>query len=36
VSRQTKEIKVVILKYNCNVEKLIEHTTQYVAGELSC
>jgi len=36
VTRQTKEIKGLILKYDRNVERLIEHTTQNVAWELSC
>jgi len=29
--RQTKEMKVLILKHDCYVKRLIEHTTQNVA-----
>jgi len=35
VTRQTKEIKVLILKPNCNVERLIKQATQSVTWELS-
>jgi len=35
VTRRTKEIKVLILKPNCKVERLIKQTTQSVAWELS-
>jgi len=31
MTRQAKEIKVLISKPNCNVERLIEQTTQSVA-----